>query len=81
MIVFTGAELVTGNFLVFAILLIHEPTWKTFYESWRSFLVSWWGNFCGTMLVASCIAWQSGVVPPPTPSSTSAPPSSPPSPT
>ena len=62
MIVFTGAELVTGNFLVFAILLIHEPTWKTFYESWRSFLVSWWGNFCGTMLVASCIAWQSGVV-------------------
>lgn len=62
MIVFTGAELVTGNFLVFSILLLHEPTKKNFYEAFRSFIVSWYGNWCGTLLVASAIAWQSGVV-------------------
>ena len=31
MIVFTGAELVTGNYLVFSLLMIHEPTKKNFY--------------------------------------------------
>ena len=62
MIVFTGAELVTGNYLVFSLLMIHEPTKKNFYETMRSFIVSWYGNWCGTLLVASCLAWQSGVV-------------------
>ena len=63
MIVFTGAELVTGNFLVFTIHIIHERTPASVIAAARSFIVSWYGNFCGTMLVASAIAWQSGVVP------------------
>jgi len=63
MIVFTGAELVTGNFLVFVIHIIHERTPASVIAALRSFIVSWYGNFCGTMLVASAIAWQSGVVP------------------
>ena len=29
----------------------------------KSCIVSWYGNFLGTMIVASCMAWQSGVVP------------------
>lgn len=63
MIVFTGAELVTGNFLVFVFHMIHERTPESVIAAFRSFIVSWYGNFCGTMLVASAIAWQSGVVP------------------
>jgi len=62
MIVFTGAELVTGNYLVFSLLMLHEPTKKNFLETMRSFIISWYGNWCGTLLVASCLAWQSGVV-------------------
>lgn len=62
MIVFTGAELVTGNYLLFSILMLHEPTLKNFKETMRSFIISWYGNWCGTLLVASCLAWQSGVV-------------------
>lgn len=63
MIVFTGAELVTGNFLVFVILILHERKPANLVAALRSFIVSWYGNFCGTMLVASAIAWQSEVVP------------------
>lgn len=63
MIVFTGAELVTGNFLVFVVLILHDRTPASVIAAFRSFIVSWYGNFCGTMLVASAVAWQSGVVP------------------
>ena len=42
--------------------LSQEPTPKHFYETMRSFIISWYGNWCGTLLVASCLAWQSGVV-------------------
>jgi formate/nitrite transporter FocA (FNT family) len=63
MIVFTGAELVTGNFLVFSILCLHDRSLKSVKDAAINFFVSWWGNFCGTMLIASVCAWQSGVVP------------------
>ena len=62
MIVFTGAELVTGNYLMFSLLLLHEPTKKNFIQMLRSFIISWYGNWCGTLLVASCLGWQSGLV-------------------
>lgn len=63
MIVFTGAELVTANFLVFVIHILHEQNKPmACFNAMKSFIISWYGNFCGTLLVASCIAWQSEVV-------------------
>ena len=58
-VVFTGAELVTGNFLVFTLHVLHERTLKSCFDAMKSFIVAWYGNFCGTLLVAAAIAWQS----------------------
>ena len=65
MIVFTGAELVTGNFLVFTLHILHERSAISVFNAMKSFIVSWYGNFAGTLLVAAAIAWQSEAGPPP----------------
>ena len=39
------------------------PRPVAFMNLMKSCIVSWYGNFLGTIIVASCLAWQSGVIP------------------
>ncbi|MBB6636802.1 formate/nitrite transporter family protein [Cohnella thailandensis] len=58
LVVFAGAELFTGNNMVFSIgALAHRTSWK---DALRNWLWCWLGNFAGAAAFA-WIVWRSGV--------------------
>lgn len=59
-IILTSAELFTGDLLILVVsVLSQRVTWTSL---WRNLVVSWVGNFAGTLVWAALIGYSSGVV-------------------
>eukprot|EP00274_Cyanoptyche_gloeocystis_P001364 CAMPEP_0196654310 /NCGR_PEP_ID=MMETSP1086-20130531/4016_1 /TAXON_ID=77921 /ORGANISM="Cyanoptyche gloeocystis , Strain SAG4.97" /LENGTH=427 /DNA_ID=CAMNT_0041985995 /DNA_START=24 /DNA_END=1307 /DNA_ORIENTATION=- len=61
LVVFTGAELLTGNMMIDVIDLIHRRSKKTLIGVLRNWTLSWIGNFAGALFCSYFLAYQTGL--------------------